>query len=166
MIRIKKGPCYLIGIFLTFLIYLIGQLFFFINTRTSVATICDISYGTAEHRTNSAHYFACFITSDGQQIKADVGPIISFSFQDTVGIVYKVNDPLHVRLKTFKTLWLQPAIFYLWPFAFILAMITGIYYGTKYVIVSRKPWKIYLSNEEEEEWQEAEVIETKFKGLT
>lgn len=166
MIRIKKGVAYLIGIFLTFLIYLTGQLFFFLNTKTATATICDISYGTGGDITRTAHYFACFVTADEQPVRADVGPIISFNYQDTVGIVYKVNDPAHTRLKTFKTLWLQPAIVYLWPFAFILAMITGIYYGTKYVIISRKPWKVYLSNEEVEEWQEAEVIETKLKGLT
>jgi hypothetical protein len=165
MIRINKGAGYLVGIFLTFLIYLIGQLFFFINTKKADGIICDITVLNGEIRTSKPHYFVCFSTADGHSAKADIGvENYLLHIPDPVSIVYKTNDLSDARINTFKNLWMVPAIYYIIPLAVALALVTGIYYGTKYIIISRRPWKIYLSNEEkEEEWQIPEVIDTTFK---
>jgi hypothetical protein len=168
MIRINKGTGYLLGIFLTFLIYLIGQAIFFIHTKKASGTICDTTGGSIGMvRERTSFFYACFTSYDGYDVKISAGSNLGLHIDDSITIIYKINNPLHARLNTFKTLWLIPMIIYVIPFAFIMALITGAYYGTKYIIISRKPWKIYFSNVEpkEEEWQTAEVINTTFKQI-
>jgi len=148
-IAISKPAGYLAGLLLTLLIYFIGQGIFFFNAQKTKASICD----TYERRGVSSRYpgrmtvfYICFITKDGKEVKVRAGTNLSYNVEDSVDIYYKKNHPSIARVKSFKTLWLVPSLYYLIPFALIFAFITGIYAGTSYVMLSLRPFKIWLSS--------------------
>ena len=147
MIKINKGTAYLIGCFVTLLLYFAGQGLFFLNTSKTTGHICDITMGHGRRGYDA--YYVCFTTKKGQQIKFMAGSYLPYDMDSTVAVIYSNTNPKKARLNTFKTLWLVPAIIYVIPFMLIMAVLTGVYYGTKYVIISRNPWKIYLSNDDE-----------------
>jgi hypothetical protein len=149
MIRVNKGYGYLFGLLLSFIIYLVGQGIFFINTIRSGAVICDVSTrrgGSIRYGGTMYMYYACFITKDGQAMKIRIGSNLPYEPEDSVGVIYKRNNPSNARVDSFKSAWLVPGLYYLVPWAIIMALVTGIYAGTKYVVISWKPFKIWLSN--------------------
>lgn len=150
MIKITKGYAYLLGWLISFLIYLIGQAFFFINTVKAKGFICDVS----TRRSSGTRYggrvyifYGCFVTPTGEEIKVKLGSNLSYEMGDSIGIIYKKHHPSVARADSFKSLWLVPGLYYLIPWAIIMALLTGAYYGTKYIVIAKKPWKVWLSNE-------------------
>ena len=134
MIKISKPYGYLIGVLLTFFIYFISQLFFFINTEKAEGEICNVR---SSRRYD--YFYVCFTTKDNREIKMYAGTNFKYEHCDLVGVIYKRNNPTKARLNQFSALWLMPCWPYIILWGLIMAFITGIYYGSRYVIISRKP---------------------------
>lgn len=145
-IRIRKGYAYLLGFALTLLLYLVGQAIFFINTAKTKGTICDARYERLWKYGEDRIYYVCFITKNWQHIETKAGSNLNYYPNTPVELVYKVNNPTHIRLTDFTSLWAIPALPYIIPLAIIMALIIGFYYKTKYMVIVKKPFKVSFSN--------------------
>ncbi len=141
MIKISKPYGYLTGLLLTLIIYFIGQLFFFINAEKATGNICQIrtSRGSLRYRGTSEIFYVCFTTKDNLQVKARGGSNFEYVDGEQVELYYKKNNPGHIRFNDFSALWLVPGWPYFILWGIIMAFVTGLYYKTRYVVISRKP---------------------------
>ncbi|MGZ8552939.1 MAG: hypothetical protein ACXWV8_06005 [Chitinophagaceae bacterium] len=141
MIKISKPYGYLSGVFLTLIIYFIGQLLFFINTEKTTGDICEtrMSGGSVRYPGRSEIFYVCFTTNDNAQVKAKGGSNFEYAVGQQVGMYYKKNNPRHIRFNNFSALWLVPAWPYFILWGIIMAFVTGLYYKTRYVVIFRKP---------------------------
>jgi hypothetical protein len=141
MIKISKPYGYLIGLLLTLLIYFIGQLFFFINTEKTEGRICEtrMSGGSMRYPGRSEIFYVCFTTKNNVQVKAKGGSNFEYAIGEQVELYYKKSNPRHIRFNNFSALWLVPAWPYVILWGIIMAFVTGLYYKTRYVIISVKP---------------------------
>jgi Protein of unknown function (DUF3592) len=144
VIKINKLYGYLIGLVLTLIIYFIGQLIFFINTDSVQGQICDITTKTSgsRYRGRVEIYYACFTTNENINVKFRVGSNLQYDYGDTVKVIYKKNNPHTARLSGFTELWAMPVLYYLIPFALIMAAVKAIYYGNRYVVINKKPFRM------------------------
>ncbi|HEY6505903.1 MAG TPA: DUF3592 domain-containing protein [Chitinophagaceae bacterium] len=144
MIKINKAIGYLAGLILVFLIYLVGQLFFFFNTARVSGHICDITSksGSFRHPGRVEIFYACFTTKENKNITFRAGSNLDYGLDDTVQVLYKKNNPHRARIDHFSELWVVPAFIYIIPFALVMGIVTAIYAGRRYVIINKKPFKI------------------------
>jgi hypothetical protein len=145
-IKIRKAYAYLLGLAITFLMYFIGQGIFFINTAKAKGTICDAQYERIGRYQKERIFYVCFITKNWEHIETKAGSNLHYYPNDPVDLFYKVNNPTHIRLTDFTSLWAIPALPYAIPFVIIMALISGFYYKTKYIVISRRPLKVRFSN--------------------
>jgi hypothetical protein len=148
VIKINKALGYLVGLILVFVIYLIGQFFFLINTVSATGQICDITSksGSLRRPGRVEFFYACFTTKENTTVKIRAGSNLGYEFGDTITLIYKKNNPYQARINNFYELWVEPCFFYLLPFALIMAIITAAYYESKYVVISRNPFKIWIES--------------------
>lgn len=146
VIKIGKAKAYLLGLLLSFLIYFIGQGIFFINTAKAKGEICDAQYERFGKYGEERIYYVCFNTSNWDNIKTKAGSNLHYYPNDPVNLYYKINNPYHIRLNNFTSLWAVPALPYAIPFVILMALISGFYYDSKYMVISKKPVKVEFSN--------------------
>ena len=109
MIKINKAGRYLIGLLLTLIIYLVGQLFFFINTEKTEGKICKIIESRTSRRYGGRYefFYVCFSTKDDKEVMANGGSNFKYDYGDIVTLFYKKDNPKNIRLKEFSALWLM-----------------------------------------------------------
>ena len=140
-VKITRAPAYFISFLFVVLLYVIGQAIFFISARRTDARICDAVYTGARGDLQQRIYYACFVTEKGEYVKAIAGS------NHIIPIIYRVNNPEKIRQLKFTSLWLLPSMIYFIPLGIVWAGLAGVYYRKKYIIISKKPWRIKLSNE-------------------
>jgi hypothetical protein len=148
MIKINKAGGYLIGLIVTLIIYFMGQLFYFINTEKTAGKICEIRQSRTSGRYPGRYefFYVCFITKNNIEVKAKAGSNFKYDYGDAVTVIYKKGNPGKLRINGFSALWLMHCWPYVILFGFIMAAITATYYGTKYVVITRRPFSIKLKN--------------------
>lgn len=143
MIRVNKKNSYISGTLLVMVMYFTGQLIFFINTEKKDGYVCDIKGYTGRY--GAEVFYLCFTTSKGEAVKKRIGSNLKYKAGESVPVIYKTNHPRMARLNDFRSLWVIPSLYYLVPLGFIMAFITGIFYGHRYISISIKPFKVWLS---------------------
>lgn len=135
------------------IIYLIGQSIFFINTERTKGQVCDITEksGSDRYPGKIEIFYACFEIKDSTTVRFKAGKNLGLNFGDTVNIIYKRNNPVHARLTGFLELWVLPGVWYLFPFAVIMGLVTAMYYGNRYVVINKKPFKLSYIPEKQED---------------
>jgi len=145
-IKIGKAKAYFLGLALSLLIYFIGQGIFFINTAKAKGEICDAQYEKFGKYGEERIYYVCFMTKSWDNIKTKAGSNLHYYPNDPVTLFYKRNNPYNIRLNNFTSLWAVPALPYAIPFVIIMALISGFYYDSKYMVISKKPLKLSFGN--------------------
>lgn len=149
MIKINKAYGYLIGTLFTLFVCIIGQLFFFINTEKTTGFICDIKERGGSRRYYSTYdlFYVCFATKDNISVKAEIGSNFKFKRGEPVVIIYKKNNPSNARVNQFSPLWLVHSWPYIILWGLVMALITGLFYGTRWIAISWNPrFRVQLKN--------------------
>ncbi len=147
VIKIRQWQAHLLGIFLLLVIFLLDQGIYLINSETATGRVCQVSdkrgyrkYGRSEH------FYICFTPAGQEEVKVYAGSNLSYSTDDTVEMIFKINNPRKARINTFQGFWLSHAVYYLIPFGILLAIITGIFYRSRFLVIDLSARTIKMSN--------------------
>ena len=144
MIRLNRWKAYGLGFVLAGLIYLTAQGIFFAGTSKANGSICLIRDGST--RIYYEYFYACFTASDHKTYRVKVGTNMMQDQDAQVGIIYKTNNPSVARMDDTRALWVIPSFPYIIVLGIIMALLTGAFYGSRYMFIQWKPFRLWMEN--------------------
>ena len=144
MIRLNRWEAYGLGIVLAGLIYLIAQGIFFAGTSKANGSICMIKRGAARYYYEN--FYVCFTASDKKTYRVKAGSNMQFDQDTPVKVIYKTNNPSIARIADTRALWVIPSFPYIIVWGIIMALLTGAFYGSRYMFISWKPFRLWMDN--------------------
>jgi hypothetical protein len=144
MIKINKPVGFLLGFLFTLFTYFVSQLFFFIGTEKVKGVIYYSE--VSPRRGRYERFYMTFNTTKGETVITKAGTNYDFNSGDSVNIRYKKNDPRRARMTDFSTMWLKNVYYYVILWGLIMAALMGAYAGSKYIIITKKPFSVKTSS--------------------